>query len=144
MAKAMLRFSPHIVALMLSLLAARATHAATPPLSPAQSAVIAAEIGKIKISEGRSITDTWSSAKKVAEFICQPLAKATLRWQENADRVFLGTSDTAGLALEGNTTLTGHGSYRARNSWVNIQFTCRLDPETGRATAFTWGPEKKR
>lgn len=86
----------------------------------------------------------WSPAKKVAEFICRPLAEATLHKQKHADRVFLGTSDTTGSVLEGNTKLAGEGSFRAGSDWTDIQFACVLEPVSGKARSFTWSPTQRR
>ena len=77
-------------------------------------------------------------AKKVAELICRPAALLILKKQiAGVDRVFLGTDDPKTLTLESNQRLTGSGSARTPQGWQDFSFTCELDPETGKVTAFT-------
>ena len=67
-------------AVFLAMIASPAYAAAAdaPRLSPAQASVIAGEIAKLKYPQERSLASHWSDAKKVAEFICRPLATAVL------------------------------------------------------------------
>jgi hypothetical protein len=110
---------------------------ASPALSAAQSAVVAKSISALKHPEERRLASGWSNAKKVAEMICRPAALPALQKQvPGADRVFLGTDDPATRALASNEILTGTGQVRAAAGWRDFTFTCKLDPETGKAAGF--------
>ena len=112
------------------------TMAAT-ALSVAQSKIVATQVAALKHPEERQMASAWSDAKKVAEFICQPLARQALQTQvKGTDRVFLGTDDASTLSLDGNRVLTGTGSSRAGSDWKDFSFECRLDPDSGKATSF--------
>lgn len=107
-------------------------------LSKAQQEVVDARIAELQTSEDRTVATEWSDAKKVAEIICSPLAARELKkWNEEADRVFLGTDDPATLQLSTNRLLTGSGQVRAGDTWTDFSFECELDPETGQARSFT-------
>ncbi|MDQ8729183.1 hypothetical protein [Bradyrhizobium sp. LHD-71] len=125
-------------ALLFGLLFASAGAAsATSGLSPAQSSAIARQIAKLKFREERALAGEWSDAKKVAEFICRPLALATLkRHLSQADRVFLGNNDPATLRLISNRRLEGTGQVRTGSSWHAFTFVCALDPLTGKGVSF--------
>ncbi|WP_309084971.1 DUF930 domain-containing protein [Chelativorans sp.] len=106
-------------------------------LSKAQQDVIAAQIAELRSNEEREMASSWSDAKKVAEFICRPLALQELRkWKKEADRVFLGTDDPSTLEMTSSQTLTGSGQVRVGSDWDDFTFTCRLDPDTGKALSF--------
>ncbi|KKX32971.1 DUF930 domain-containing protein [Rhizobium sp. LC145] len=106
-------------------------------LSQAQQAMIASQIKELKAPEERAVAAGWSDAKKVAEFICRPLALSELqKWNKQADRVFLGTDDPRTLDLTDNHLLSGSGDVRTGNDWTSFKFTCELDPQTGKARSF--------
>jgi hypothetical protein len=106
-------------------------------LSAEQQNVISHSISELKAEEERSLADGWPDAKKVAEFICRPLALDELkRSLPDADRVFLGTDDPATLKLESNERLTGSGQVRVGHGWEAFTFACSLDPESGEAKSF--------
>lgn len=109
-------------------------------LSPVQASAIAGEIAKLKYPQERSLASQWSDAKKVAEFICRPLATAVLKRESNADRVFLGTDDPHTLHLLSDRELQGSGQYRSGDDWRTFTFSCALDPRNGTATAFKTKP----
>lgn len=105
--------------------------------SPAQRDVVDRGIKELKSPEERSLANGWSDAKKVAEFICRPLAQSELkRSVEGADRVFLGTDDPGTLDLASSELLTGSGQVRSGSDWTSFTFECGLDPKTGKATSF--------
>lgn len=107
-------------------------------LSKAQQDVIDVRIAKLRTAEERSIASTWSNAKKVAEFICRPVAMSELKkWNRDADRVFLGSDDPGTLSLTADKLLTGSGQVRTANDWTEFTFNCELDPDTGKALSFT-------
>ncbi|WP_353642263.1 DUF930 domain-containing protein [Mesorhizobium sp. WSM2239] len=113
-----------------------ATFAAT-VLSKAQQDVVAAQIAELQTSEERGMASEWSDAKKVAEFICRPLAMSEVKkWNKDADRVFLGTDDPDTLDLPTNRLLTGSGQVRTGNDWTTFTFNCELDAGTGKALSF--------
>jgi hypothetical protein len=114
------------------LLAAPDTH----HLSPAQASVIAGAIAKLKYPQERSLASHWSDAKKVAEFICRPMATAVIERRSNADRVFLGTDDPSTLHLVSDRQLEGSGQYRAGGDWHSFTFACALNPQNGTAISF--------
>lgn len=106
-------------------------------LSKAQQDVVNAQIAGLQSQEERTMASEWSDAKKVAEFICRPLAMSDLRtWNKTADRVFLGTDDPSTLTLSSNQRLTGSGQVRIGNDWKNFTFDCKLDAGTGKALSF--------
>ena len=112
--------------------------AAEPDLSPAEKANIAKQIAAMKGSADRQLAESFTNAKKVAEYLCRPLALPELRKQQKgADRVFLGTNAPETLTLESNHRLVGTGSFRYPAGWKDFKFSCELNPETGKATAFT-------
>ncbi len=112
------------------------TFAAT-VLSKAQQDAVTAQIEKLRTSEDRAIASGWSDAKKVAEFICRPLALNELeKWNGEADRVFLGTDDPDTLDLTTNRLLTGSGQVRTGSDWTTFTFNCKLDTGTGKALSF--------
>lgn len=106
-------------------------------LSAEQQNVISHSISELKAEEERSLADGWPDAKKVAEFICRPLALPELKRSfADADRVFLGTDDPGTLKLESNELLTGSGQVRIGDDWETFTFACSLYPETGEAKSF--------
>ncbi len=106
-------------------------------LSPAEQDAVLAQIAELASPEERALASEWTEAKKVAEFICRPLATSELKnWDKDADRVFLGTDDPATLELASNRQLTGSGEVRTGSDWTSFTFTCELDPESGKATSF--------
>jgi hypothetical protein len=112
--------------------------AAEPDLSPAEKANIAKQIAAMKGAPDRQLAEGFTNAKKVAEYLCRPLALPEIRKQEKgADRVFLGTNAPETLTLESNQRLVGTGSFRYPAGWKDFKFSCELNPETGKATAFT-------
>ena len=116
-----------------------------PQLSKAEQAIVAHEVAKMKTSDERAIVNSWSNAKKVAEFICRPAALRTLAKQDaSIDKVFLGTNDPASLTLESAGRLTGSGQYRKGIDWSEIDFTCEVNPDTGKVASFQWVPAKNK
>jgi hypothetical protein len=112
--------------------------AAEPGLSPAEKANIAKQIAAMKGAADRQLAESFTNAKKVAEYLCRPLALPEIRKQEKgADRVFLGTNAPETLTLESNQRLVGTGSFRYPGGWKDFKFSCELNPETGKATAFS-------
>ena len=110
-------------------------------LSPVQASVAAGRIAALKYPQERALASGWSDAKKVAEFMCRPLAMKVLkRRYKGADRVFLGTDDPGTLNLVNNRSLTGSGQVRTKSGWQNFNFTCGVDPRTGRAVSFQSTP----
>ena len=108
-----------------------------PRLSPAQVSVIAKQIARLQYPQERALAAGWTDAKKVAEFICRPLATKVLkRRSKHTDRVFLGTNEPNTLRLMSNSRLQGSGQARAGNEWRGFTFTCRLSPMTGKAASF--------
>lgn len=112
-----------------------------PSLSPAEDAIIARKIATLHAATDRSVAQSWSSAKKAAEFLCRPAALPILKKQSpGTDRVFLGTDDPSTLTLVSSSRLTGTGQYRTPQGWQDITFTCNLDPQTGKVTSFQATP----
>jgi hypothetical protein len=112
-----------------------------PALSPAEMRIVERQIATLESPGERHMAEGWSNAKKVAELICRPQALIVLKKQSNGvDKVFLGTDASDSLALESNHRLTGSGQFRAPQGWRDFTFTCDLNPETGRVTAFQPSP----
>ncbi|GHC68597.1 hypothetical protein [Limoniibacter endophyticus] len=106
-------------------------------LTPPQREIISRNIDLLPSQEERKLASEWNNAKKVAEFICRPAAIAALqKWDQQADRVFLGTDDPKTLTLENDRLLKGSGQVRAGNDWTTFAFSCELDPNSGRALTF--------
>jgi len=126
---------------LVALFPAAAESPAVPHLSPVQARRVAQDIGKLKHPEERALASGWSDAKKAAEFICRPLALATLRHRfKGADRVFLGTDDPDTLRLVSDRRLEGSGQVRVGSDWKLFRFVCALDPKTGKALSFRTAP----
>ncbi|WP_422648791.1 DUF930 domain-containing protein [Cupriavidus sp. H18C1] len=107
------------------------------PLTDSQRQALDRAIGTLRTPADRNVASQWSDAKKVAEVMCRPLALQELkRTDAKVDRVFLGDDTPQSLSLNGNTVLEGRGQARGRSGWRNFTFTCALDPQTARATAF--------
>jgi hypothetical protein len=118
-----------------------AAQAAEPALSAAEKANIARQIAAMRGPADRHVAEGWTNAKKVAEYLCRPLALPELKKQEKgADRVFLGTNAPETLTLESNQRLVGTGTFRYPAGWIDFKFSCELNPARGRATAFTATP----
>ena len=95
------------------------------------------QIATLHSSAERDMANSWSNAKKVAEFLCRPAALPVLKKQiAGADRVFLGTDDPKTLNLESNQKLSGTGSARYSGGWKDFTFACALDPLAGKVTSF--------
>lgn len=123
------------------IVSAMPVYADVPRLSPAQASVVASKIATLKYPQERALASGWSDAKKVAEFMCRPLAMKVLkRGYKGADRVFLGTDDPGTLNLVSNRSLAGSGQVRTSNGWQTFTFTCGVDPRTGRAVSFQSTP----
>ncbi len=106
-------------------------------LSPAQIAEVETQIAELGSPEERALAAGWSEAKKVAEFICRPLAMSELKkWNKQVDRVFLGTDDPATLELTSNQLLKGSGEVRTGSDWTSFTFSCEVDPQSGKALSF--------
>ena len=128
--------------LAFALIETASSQTATPPsepvLSSGETAAVQRQIATLHSSVDRSVANGWSNSKKVAELLCRPAALPVLKKQiTGVDRVFLGTDDPKTLTLESNQRLTGSGSARTPQGWQDFTFTCELDPETGKVTAFT-------
>jgi hypothetical protein len=112
-------------------------HATEPDLSAAETKAVNQQIATLKASGDRRMAQGWSNAKKVAELLCRPAALPVLKKQANGvDRVFLGTDDPKTLTLESVGRLAGAGQFRTPQGWTDFTFTCDVDPETGKVTAF--------
>ena len=123
------------------IVSATAVSADVSRLSPAQASVAASRIAALKYPQERALASGWTDAKKVAEFMCRPLAMKVLkRRDKSADRVFLGTDDPGTLNLVSNRSLTGSGQVRTKSGWQTFTFTCGVDPRTGRAVSFQSTP----
>lgn len=108
-----------------------------PTLSAAENAVVARQVATLKAPADRHIAESWSNAKKVAEWMCRPAAFPVLKKQDKGvDRVFLGTDAPQSLTLESNRRLTGRGQFRTPHGWQDFTFTCGLNPATGKVTSF--------
>ncbi|HEX2759774.1 MAG TPA: hypothetical protein VHM27_04635 [Rhizomicrobium sp.] len=106
-------------------------------LSPAQMAVVTRQIVQLKYPPERALASAWSDAKKVAEFICRPLAMTVLKQRfKGADRVFLGDDKPQSLQLAGDHQLTGYGQVRIPTGWRTFDFSCALDPKSGKVLGF--------
>jgi len=106
-------------------------------LSPAEKKVVDRQIETLKSPIDRSVAESWSDAKKIAELICRPAALPSLRKQDSrADRVFLGTDAPSSLTLESNSRLIGTGQYRTFHGWQDFSFTCDINPVTAKVNAF--------
>ena len=130
-------FTPAAVFWLMLISPAFAANPDEPRLSPAQVSVIAKQIARLKYPQERALAAGWTDAKKVAEFICRPLATKVLkRRSKHTDRVFLGTDEPNTLHLMSNRRLQGSGQARTGNEWRGFTFTCRLSPMTGKAVSF--------
>jgi hypothetical protein len=126
---------------LLIVLGVVAAQAAEPVLSAAEKANIARQIAAMKGPADRHVAEGWTNAKKVAEYLCRPLALPELKKQEKgADRVFLGTDAPETLTLESNQRLVGTGTFRYPAGWKDFKFSCELSPAMGKATAFAATP----
>lgn len=98
---------------------------------------MAEQIAQLKYPQERALASSWSDAKKAAEFFCRPAAIAVLkqRWKD-ADRVFLGDDKPQSLHLAADYQLTGYGQVRIATDWRTFDFTCTLDPRSGKAVRF--------
>lgn len=106
-------------------------------LSYRQQQVIRNEFSKIQSPSERQMAMDWSDAKKVSETMCRPAALRYFQRQyKNADRVFLGDTQSDSLKLESNELLTGTGQVRAGVTWHYFTFSCQLNPRNGRAVSF--------
>ncbi|KAA6130959.1 DUF930 domain-containing protein [Cupriavidus cauae] len=127
-------------ALLAALVATAAYPAAaqdSSPLTDSQRQALDRAIGTLRTPADRNVASQWSDARKVAEVMCRPLALQELkRTDAKVDRVFLGDDTPQSLSLKGNTVLEGNGQARGRSGWRNFTFTCLLDAQTARATAF--------
>lgn len=108
-------------------------------LSDKQLQKIAEFVSLLHTSPERSLATGWSDAKKIAEFICRPLALPEIKRQhfKKADRVFLGSDDASSLDLVSNRLLKGQGQVRVGNDWHDFTFQCQLDPQTGKVVSFS-------
>jgi hypothetical protein len=116
---------------------APAGYASEPDLSAAETTAVNQQIATLKARGDRRMAEGWSNTKKVAELICRPAALSVLKKQApGVDRVFLGTDDPQTLTLESNRRLTGTGEFRTPQGWTDFTFTCDVNTETGKVTAF--------
>lgn len=123
---------------------ANAANRNEPALSAAQNAVISQQISTLRSPVDRNVAQGWSNAKKVAELICRPAALPALKKQfKGADRVFLGTDTPQSMTFESNQLLTGSGEVRTPYGWQDFNFTCNLNPMTGKVSAFQAVPNKQ-
>ena len=112
-------------------------NASEPDLSAAETTAVNRQIATLKAAGDRHMAEGWSNTKKVAELLCRPAALRILKKQDaGVDRVFLGTDDPKTLTLESNSRLTGSGEFRNPKGWTDFTFTCDLNPDTGKVTAF--------
>jgi hypothetical protein len=114
-----------------------AVYASEPDLTAAETTAVNQQIATLKAQGDRHMAEGWSNAKKVAELICRPAALSVLKKQApGVDRVFLGTDDPHTLTLESNSRLIGTGEFRTPQGWTDFTFTCDVNGETGKVTAF--------
>lgn len=106
-------------------------------LSNAQNRIVNNGIDSLKGAADRQLAQSWTNAKKVAEFICRPVALPTLKAHlPGVDRVFLGMAQDNSLTLNANDELSGIGTARGAKGWRDFTFKCMIAPETGRVTHF--------
>jgi hypothetical protein len=116
---------------------AHTVNASEPDLSAAETTAVNRQIATLKAPGDRRMASGWSNAKKIAELICRPAALSVLKKQTpGVDRVFLGTDDPQTLTLASNSRLTGSGQFRTTQGWTDFTFTCDVNAETGKVTAF--------
>jgi hypothetical protein len=126
-----------IAALTVFVAMAHTVNASEPDLSAAETTVVNRQIATLKAQGDRRMASGWSNAKKMAELICRPAVLPVLKKQTpGVDRVFLGTDDPQTLTLESNSRLTGTGQFRTPQGWTDFTFTCDVNAETGKVTAF--------
>jgi hypothetical protein len=126
-----------IAALTIFVAMARTVNASEPDLSSAETTAVNRQIATLKAPGDRRMARGWSNAKKVAELICRPAALSVLKKQTpGVDRVFLGTDDPQTLTLESSSRLTGTGQFRTLQGWTDFTFTCDVNAESGKVTAF--------
>jgi hypothetical protein len=126
-----------IAALTVFVALGHTVNASEPDLSAAETTVVNRQIATLKAPGDRRMASGWSNTKKVAELICRPAALSVLKKQTpGVDRVFLGTDDPQTLTLESNRRLTGSGQFRTLQGWTDFTFTCDVNAETGKVTAF--------
>lgn len=134
----MKNYVAHVIvcAVVCGMLMPRSAQAAE-QLSTAQNTVITRQIAQLKYPQERALASSWGDAKKVAEFICRPLALTVLKQRfKGADRVFLGDDKPLSLQLAGDHQLTGYGQVRIPTGWRTFDFSCALDPKSGKALGF--------
>ncbi len=136
----MLSFTLAAAVMLVSTLYPTAAQTASQPeptLSAAETAAISRQIANLHSPVDRSVANSWSNSKKVAELICRPAALPVLKEQiPGTDRIFLGFGNPKTLNLESNAKLTGTGSARNPKGWQDFTFTCEVNPKTGQVTSF--------
>ncbi|MDR0218154.1 MAG: hypothetical protein LBI71_04600 [Enterobacteriaceae bacterium] len=113
-------------------------------LSSSQKEYLQQEIDK-QVTDKSAMDEIqkWSDAKKIAEFVCRPLALTTIQQQhKDADKVFLGDVAPNSIKLQNAERLVGKGMYRTDNGWKDIRFSCKLDAATGKAILFKYEDAK--
>jgi hypothetical protein len=112
-------------------------YAMEPDLSAAETTAVNRQIATLKAPGDRLVAQGWSNAKKVSELLCRPAALPVLKKQAaGVDKVFLGADAPETLTLESNHRLVGTGQFRTPQGWTDFKFTCDINPETGKVTAF--------
>lgn len=87
------------------------------------------------------MVQSWSDAKKLAEFFCASAGlKAMQKQEKSAGRILMGPDEagTKKFILVGNTHLKGKGAVRLGPNWKNFEFTCELDALKGIVSSFTY------
>lgn len=109
-------------------------------LSKAQTAAIDKILSAMQPAD-RKMSTSWSDAKKLVEFLCQPVAMAELKKTfPKADRVFFGPDEEGvkKFVVDPQKSVAGSGTFREAAAWHDFTFTCTFNPETAAATSFTY------
>ncbi len=96
-------------------------------------------------NDRQSARNEWSEARRVAEFLCRPVAlKEIQKRYPDADRVFLGSGHNDGLTLHSASRLTGCGQFRTGGGdWSRFNFECQVDPVNGNVLQFRYSADKQ-
>ncbi|MBD1229483.1 hypothetical protein [Xenorhabdus griffiniae] len=113
-------------------------------LSPDQTKYLQQQINEqVTDKSALSMVESWSDAKKVAEFICRPFALPIIKkYYKDTDKIFLGIDSKESIRLKQPSELVGIGMYRTNDGWHDIRFSCKLDA-TGKARSFRFFPIKE-
>jgi hypothetical protein len=125
------------VTLFLGSVAAMENPMSDPGFSPLEKKTIDAAIAALTEPEEMRRAMQGSSTRKVANYLCRPLAAHLLASQmAGADELVLGTDDPHSLRLVNHRRLDGSGSVHVHGGTVSFHFSCTLNPQTGHASDF--------